>query len=372
MSVIKWISGSAVAAVVAFALLVPKRADERFSNELARARSTVRLDYKRARGEALALRELTKRADVRAIANALPPVAAGSPLVRIDGLVPAAVAARVRDRFASEIRTASAGPSRHPLALIVTVDSAIGNAVFQHTIALPERAGAPCTIVVTATPARMNRLGTDGPWNLLGTCAFYAAFGAPGTAVDAWLRSTRFASARYLRSPSSLDGETSGIDLSSSYALYYRDGFQMASCRAGRTASCAAFLSPDPRAVPPFEPEPALLDELASFEPGTEVGSFYRFEGARWNAQGGLLSALVSDLGSERFGELWRGPNTLAESYAAEAGRPLTDFVADYVARRTLPYRAGPGLPPVPAALGTALILFALLIALRYAPRRAS
>lgn len=372
MPVIKWILGPAVAAVVAFALLVPKRADERFRDELARARRAAWLDYARSRGEALALRELTKRAEVRVLADALPPVAAGSPLVRIDGLVPAAVAARVRDRFASEIRAASAGPSRHPLALIVTVDSAIGNAVFQHTIALPERAGAPCTIVVSATLVRMNRLGTDGPWNLLGTCAFYAAFGAPGTAVDAWLRSTRFASARYLRSPSSLDGETSGIDLSSSFALYYRDGFQMASCRAGRTASCAAFLSPDPRAVPPFEPEPALLDELASFEPGTEVGSFYRFEGARWNAQGGLLSALVSDLGSERFGELWRGPNTLAESYAAEAGRPLTDLVSDYVSRLTLPYRAGPGLPPVPAALGTALILLALLIALRYAPRRAT
>lgn len=371
-SAIKWIVGPAVAAVVAFALLVPKRADERFRDELARARSAAWLDYQRARGEALALRELTKRAEVRAIADSLPRVAAGVPLVRIDALVPATVAARVRDRFASELRTASAGQSRHPLALIVTVDSAMGNAAFQHTIALPERAGAPCTIVVSATQARMNRLGTDGPWNLLGACAFYAAFGAPGTAVDAWLHSTRFASARFLLSPSSLAGDTSGIDLSPSDAFYYRDGFQMASCRAGRAAACAAFLSPDPRAVPPFEPEPALLEELASFEPGTEVGSFYRFDGNRWNIQGGLLSAVENDLGPERFGELWRGPNTLADGYAAEVGRPLTDFVADYVARRMLPNRAGPGLAPVSAALGMALTVLSLLIALRYAPRRAT
>ena len=218
----------------------------------------------------------------------------------------------------------------------------------------------------------MNRLGLDGSGDLLGTCAFYAAFGAPGTAVDAWLHSTRFASARYLSSTSSTRDESTELDLSASFALYYRDGFQMASCRAGRSASCAAFFSPDPRAVPPFEPQPALLDELASFEPGTEVGSFYRFDGGDWNAQGGLLNALATDLGRERFGEMWRGPNSLAESYAAEAGRPLAEFVADYVARRTLPYRAGPGLPPVPAALGIGLTLLALVIALRYAPRKAS
>ena len=83
-----------------------------------------------------------------------------------------------------------------------------------------------------------------------------------------------------------------------------------------------------------------------------------------------MLAALADELGPARFGELWRGPASLADGYAALTGQPLTSWVASYVAERTLPYHAGPGLRVLPALLGVVLSLLALGLTLRFAPRR--
>lgn len=370
--VLKWVAGTLLAAIVSFSLLVPKRADESNLTDDARARRELWVEYQAARDQAVALHELRARAEVRAIAAALPTVTPQVPLVRIDPRVPSAVASRVRDRFADELREASANAPRYPVALVVTVDTAVRARVFTRALALPERPDAPCAIVVSTSQVQVGFLGLAGSQRFLGTCGFYVAFGAPGREVASWLRSTRLASARYLVAPWTFTGDTSRLDLSERYAFYYGASIDLAACRAGRIEACADLLSPDARALPPLASvRPALWDELSSYEPGTDVYAtgFQWSEGRRSDVQSGLLAALAKDIGPERFGEIWRGSKSLAESYEAESGRPLTAWVADHVAQRTFPFRAGPGLSPVSAALGIALVLIALGLGLRYAPR---
>ncbi|MCE9602258.1 MAG: hypothetical protein K8S21_08650 [Gemmatimonadetes bacterium] len=372
---LKWVAGTLLAAVVAFTLLVPKRVSDSYLTDDARLRRDAWNEYQAARDRAIALHELRARAEVRALAVALPAVSPQEPLVRIDPRVPPGDAARVRDRFATEWREATGNAPRYPVALVVRVDTAVAERWFRRAVALPESPGAPCAIVVSVSRVQLRFLGLAGSQRFLGACGFFAAFGAPGTEVASWLRATRLASARYLAVPWSIDDDSSRLDLRSGYAFYYGGSIELAACRSGRISACADLLSPDPRALPPLESaRPALWDELASYEPGTEVysaGSQWS-EASRIEVQSGLLAALAKDVGWERFGQMWRGPKSLAESYQAEAGRPLTAWVEDQVAQRTLPYRAGPGLPAVPTALGMALLLLGLGLGLRFAPRRVS
>ena len=380
IAVLKWVAGTLLAALVAFSLIVPKRGDDSDLIGDALVRRGAWREYEAARDQAIALHELRTRAEVRAIAEALPTVSPQLPLVRIDPRIPSEIAQRVRDRFLDEWREASANAPRYPVALVVTVvtvDTVLRSPVLTGAIALPEAPDAPCAVVVSVSPGYVPRLGLAGSQRFLGACGFFAAFGAPGSEVASWLRSTRLASARYLVAPWSITRDSGRIDIRAGFSFTYGyvGSIEMVACRAGRVSACANLLSPDRRALPPMaSTRPALWDELASYEPGTEVYSYGWgwYAGGRGVYQSGLLAALAKDLGSERFGEIWRGPNSLAESYESEAGRPLTAWVADHLAQRTLPVHAGPGLPPVPAALGTALTLIALGLGLRFAPRRVS
>ena len=375
--VLQWVAGTLLAAIAAFSLMVPKRVNDSDFTDDARARRRAFVEYEAARDQAIALHELRTRAEVRAIAEALPTVSPQLPLVRIDPRIPSEVATRVRDRFMDEWHDASANAPRYPVALVVLLDTVERGARLTRTIALPEGPGAPCAVVVSVSRVNFHRLGLAGSERFLGPCGFFAAFGAPGSEVASWLRSTRLASARYLVAPWSITRDSGRIDMRAGFSFNYGFGgsIEMVACRAGRVSACANLLSPDRRALPPMEStRPALWDELANYEPGTEVDTygFRGYAGGRGVYQRGLLAALAKALGSERFGEIWRGPNSLAESYESEAGRPLTAWVADHLAQRTLPVHAGPGLPPVPAALGTALTLIALGLGLRFAPRRVS
>lgn len=323
---LKWGVGTLLAAIVAFTLLVPKRVDDRNLTDDARLRRDAWIEYQAARARANALHELRARAEVRAIAVALPAVSPQAPLVRIDPRVPTDDAARVRDRFATEWREATGTAPRYPVALVVTVDTAVAGRLYTRAVALPESPDAPCAIIVSVSRRNFQFLGQAGSNRFLGACGFFAAFGAPGTEVASWLRGTRLASARYLLAPWSIDDDSSRLDLSARYGFYFGPGIELASCRAGRISACANVLSPDPRALPPLESaRPALWDELASYEPGTEVYSSNAewSQGGRSDVQSGLLAALAKDVGYERFGEMWRSSKPLAESYEAEAGRPL-------------------------------------------------
>lgn len=366
-SALRFILGATVTAGVAVALLIPKAATP--EKDPDRDRSWK--DYQEAAARSRATWRLRMRAEARAIANALPAVAAESPFVRIDRAIPAASAAELREVFEGELRDAGAAPPRHPIALVATIDTAQRSAIYYRAIALPERPGEPCTVVLTISEKHKERISLNGAQRLLGACAFYAAFGAPGAANAEWLRATRFSSARYLRRPFAFTGDTAKVDLSFGRGYYSAGSIEVFGCRAGRAEACADLFSPDPAREPLIHEDYSYSEPLlATYEPGTEIYSSGTSDGGIYNLQAGLLAGLADDIGRERFGELWRGPRPLTESFPEESGQPLSAWVADYVASRTLPYHAGPGIRLLPAILGLALALVVAAVALRFAPRR--
>ena len=187
--VLQWVAGTLLAAIAAFSLMVPKRVNDSDFTDDARARRRAFVEYEAARDQAIALKELRTRAEVRALAVALPTVSPTIPLVRIDPRIPSEVATRVRDRYMDEWHDASANAPRYPVALVVLLDTVERGARLTRTIALPEGPGAPCAVVVSVSRVNFHRLGLAGSERFLGPCGFFAAFGAPGSEVAAWLSS---------------------------------------------------------------------------------------------------------------------------------------------------------------------------------------
>ena len=363
---LKWIGGTALGAGLAFALLVPKPGKPATKSE----RGVAWMEYQQAAYASRSLNELRMRAEARAIANALPEVPSATPFTRFAPELPADVATRLGEKLSAELSDAGAMPPRYPIALTVSVDTALLSAAYIRAIVLPERAGAPCTVSLTVADRHKKSLAVSGTQRLLGTCAFYAAFGAPGAANAAWLRDTHMVSARYLRTPFAFTGDTAKVDLNSLRSYYSVGPIDIYGCRSGDAIACASLLTPDPARLLADDSDIARDPRVDSFEPGTEVDWSTFSDGGPFNMQAGMLAAMARDLGHERFGELWRDDRPLAESYPVQTGRPLTAWVSDFVAERTLPYSAGPGIGVLQTVLGIGLTLLAIGVALRFSPRR--
>ena len=82
---------------------------------------------------------------------------------------------------------------------------------------LPERPGDACVVVFRLPTAQRTSFTPAATQRLLGTCAFYAAFGQPGEGTQRWLAETRGVSARYLVRPSAFADDTTRMKLGVTY-----------------------------------------------------------------------------------------------------------------------------------------------------------
>lgn len=374
-ALLRWTAGTVVAGAVIAGVLIPKAENDLFRNE-RQARTDSLWDAWISSAEQMRLfKRVVDRAEAREISRALPPVRADAPLIRIDPRIGRESEARVRRRFDDEVREAGGGASRFPLALVVRIDSTNPTGIYQRAVALPERAGDPCTIVLTVPFNLRNTLFLVATQRLLGTCAFYAAHGAPGPEVERWLRDTRVASAQYIARPNAFVGDTADLDLSARWYGFTTDAAALVRCRTGAEEACLRWLSPDPSAPALFEQSREAgraIDRtpLATVAPGTEAYQSGSWGGDLYLLRGGLLGAMAQELGPQRFGALWRDGRPLEESFRANEGRTLGAWVADYVAERTEPYVAGPGLRLLPILLSLALAVGATLLGIFRSPRR--
>lgn len=373
-TLLQWTVGSVIAGGVIVGILVPKDENDLFRSEQQTRADSLWTEWTTAAEKLRMLKRVVDRAEAREISRALPPVRAAAPFVRIDPRVGSESAQRVRRRFEDELRDAGGGEPRHPLALVVRLDSTNATGIYLRAVALPEHTGDPCTIVLTVPFNWRNVLHLEATQRLLGTCAFYAAHGAPGPGVERWLRETRAASAQYIQLPGAFAGESAKLNLSVRWYGFGADAAALVRCRTGAEESCLRFISPDPARPPIFEESRggAVIDRtpLATVAPGTEVDHSGFWGGDRYLLRGVLLGTLAAELGPERFGALWRDPRSLEESFRANEGRTLGAWVAEYVAARTEPYVAGPGLAMLPIALSLALLVGATLLAVYRSPRQ--
>jgi hypothetical protein len=374
-ALLRWTVGTVIAGSVIVGILMPKAENDLFRNERQARTDSLWNAWISSAEQTRLFKRVVDRAEAREIARALPPVRAEAPLIRIDPRIGRESEARLRRRFEDEVREAGGATPRHPLAFVVRIDSTNPTGIYLRAVALPERAGDPCTIVMTVPFNLRNTLFLVATQRLLGTCAFYAAHGAPGPEVERWLRDTRIASAQYIARPSAFAGDTVDLKLRMRWYGFTTDAASLARCRAGAEDACLRFLSPDP-ATPAIFEEPreggAALDRtpLATVAPGTEVFQSGSWGGDLYLLRGAILGTMATELGPERFGALWRDSRPLEESFRAFEGRTLGAWVAEYVAERTEPYAAGPGLRLLPILLSLALVLGAMLLGIFRSPRR--
>ena len=349
--------GSLVAALALVAMLIPKATP--LIEDVDDPYWQMWREVGVARADARTVRELYWRAEARATARAFPVPAKPEIIVRFDPSIGTVARERLKQAFEAEVRDAARGPLKSSVALVVGVDTQMRNAVYRQSTVQPEGPGEPCMVLIRATGPHIERLAIEPTRRLLGTCGFYAAFGEPGPPIKQWLRDTRAFAARFLRVPAAFAGDSAPIDLARARSYYALLEVDVYGCRAGRAAACDRVASPDPVARLQLEGDGPVragrVEELAHYEPGVSVLA----SGVRGSSlvQQALLAKLAEELGNDRFGEVWRGTGSLEEAYVAETGRTLTEWTSDYVASRTTPYHAGPGVPLLSTLMALAITI---------------
>ena len=369
-TIVRIVVGVAAAAAL-FALLVPTARDDEdwwsgFHRNDPALREALRLRQDR-RSEALALRDAWERVDSRERARAVR-LAPGSRLAFvIDPRVPARARANIDSVARAELGAVGATTPRHPIAIVAMVDADDRHPRYSRAVVLPDTPADPCVIVLRI-PARSARdITLSAADRLLGTCAFYAAYGTPGVGTASWLLATNARTAAYLQLPAALAGDTTLVSVG------FRAGrlsLDLRGCRAGRDARCSELFTPDAAALIDWRlsllglrardairptPDVALLSPTTFNEFGTVVSY-------------GLLAALATQLGPDRFSSLWQGDGPVV-AYERQEGRPVSAWVAGYVASRVQPVHAGPGLPPLLLAVSLLVVAAAALLAITRSPR---
>ncbi len=362
--IVRWGVVPLFAAVLLAGLIVPKAGPRR---GVQNAVDSAWVAYSAASREARAVRALRWRVEAREIARGVGPVTAAAPVVRIAPAVSPRVAEILRTALREELRAAAPRGSAAPIALVATLDTGMRNGMYRITAVRPQSAGDPCVVIVETSGPHADRVSLSDNQRLLGVCAFYAAFGASGAGMTAFLDSSRSASARYLVAPPAYADDRIR-SLSSPNAWSGSDDIDVLGCRSGRRDACTRFAYADAAGRYVLEEDqPARSDEMQSLEPRVAVA----WSGAEnGQLQAGLLAAIARDIGAERFGAIWRGERSLEEALQAEGGISLAQWVSDYVTSRTTRYAAGPGTDPVATIFGLGLAVGLMLASVRFAKRR--
>ena len=200
------------------------------------------------------------------------------------------------------------------------------------------------------------------PWlrQGIGACAFYAAFGRPGPAVERWLLGRGFdlggdadwtgaAQGRWYR----FGALPAGVRLARALIAWelderYSASLDAVACNAGDLPRCRAAL---------FLPDTTAIGRRRRREPpGVVLGWSW------WDTRGGLyggrvyLADLVRTTGRERFGVFWRSPAPVDSAFQTAMGLSIEAWTARWQRERM-------GVLTVGSRIRAASILLGLLVA---------
>ena len=153
-----------------------------------------------------------------------------------------------------------------------------------------------------------------GERSLLGPCAFYAAFGKPGAAVQRWLAATGFRPARL---PDWDKPHAPAVDPAAIYALSNDAG----RCLTGPVASCLSALGVN-----------AQPDDATYLIDGNSLGDNARTRPiALGSTEPRFLADAVRELGPRRFKQFWTSSAALEAAFASASGSSLDRWTARWL-----------------------------------------
>lgn len=195
--------------------------------------------------------------------------------------------------------------------------------------------------------------------NSLGTCAYFAKFGAPGHEIARWLTSRHYDLAEYpwaLRMPaeSARAGELLDQEKPWFWSFVYRYGPDAVGCMAGRPAACGrgALASGMGEAVP------IVSTERNWWKPASLAGADRYF------------ADLVDEIGPERFARFWNSDLPVDTALAAALRMPVGEWTRRWQATLIPPIRLGPTAPLGTTVLAVLLGIGAVLLVALTASRR--
>ncbi len=360
---LRWVVGSALTAVAGFALFVPKEDGRLAPAGRLSPRDSLFEDWNTERGKLMVLYRVVERGESRALAASGRAARSDAPTIRIAASLPPTVRERIERRVREELTAAGAVPTRYPIVIIADTDTSNASSIYTRAIVLPQRAGEPCTVVIRIPHQRRGDFFPVATQRLLGTCAFHAAFGAPGAPTAVWLAETRGTVAAFLQRPPAFANDTVPVKLGFSGFGWDRFTRALIRCRMGEAAACDDFVGPEPMTADPFSwgsmQRESEIDRTPLREafPGVDVARSGSWSGMQRLIHNATLAELLAEIGPARFGELWRDERGLREAYRASVGQPFSSWVQRHVERATVPYLAGPGIPALATVLAVAMLL---------------
>ncbi len=374
-ALVKWVTGTAVVAGAAASLLVPKPGERVDATGVRGRADSILTKYATERDRLIMMRRVVARGEARAIANGLSGVSAGEPLIRIGKGVSPETGAAIARRVRGELEVVKAIPTKYPIAVVVELDTMLAaGGLYTQSLVLPEQAGDPCVMVLRIPRGRNADWSGVANQRVTSTCAFYAAFGQPGARTQQWLTESRAIAARWLQLPVAY--ENMEIDQRTySLANYGWSPVIEATmrCRLEILEACEQLVDAEAASqvsyYDAFRGDTIDRSALTTEFPGVDVVK----SGGWWEDRRlhlGIVGALATELGPERFGSLWRDPRGLKEAFASQSGRPFAQWVADYVAALLAPRPRGPAIPAFATIVALAIITAAAGLAVTRAPRR--
>lgn len=262
-----------------------------------------------------------------------------------DADVPAAFRDGIESVVREEIGEIAGGRAQYPVVVRVLVDTIVHPVnTYRRAVVLPQVAGEPCNVIMRLsrnTQAWSQRAGRE---RLLGTCGFYAAYGAPGVGMHAWLLETGMRTAAYVSSPVPWVTRTEQLNAES--------WLELAACRTGRTAGCADIFNGRRERLQWF-----METRLIESTPGVSVQAPLVYFNAYERVSRGLLGEISRSLGPVTFAALWQSAEPPERAMQQLTGMSPAEWVQQRVAVSVRPYNPGPSVPTLPLAMG--LLLFA-------------
>lgn len=359
--------GTVAIAIAAFALIVPERTEyteyRRFSSWLSHVPevAAAELLHEARVDSMIQLRGLLRRLETRAAVRALAP-APELLAVTADDRLPTEVRARFADAVHAEFADYEAPAGRVRVHLAIARESV--RAGYTRYVVLPATPDAACTVFIEL-PQAGSRVVPRTRERLLGTCGFYARFGAAGPGMRTWLEETRGEAAA-----SDLllaQRERSGAGTDGRHRVMATDLTYMplvASCVADNDAACSDLFGARWRgrqsAVEPSAAEALARDVLR--------GDAFTFFAAGANH----LAAMRMELGDARFTEVWRSADPPKAAYQALEGQSVGALVRAQLLKEIEPHRPGPLAARFPLILGLALAGLCGGVSVRAVRRRRS
>jgi hypothetical protein len=195
--------------------------------------------------------------------------------------------------------------------------------------------------------------------NGLGTCAYFAAFGAPGHDIGRWLESRHYEFALDpwgLRVPpeSTRAGSLPDEDKPWFWSFVYRYQPGAVECMAGRADACRRTAL----AGGSGDLAPVVSAERQWWKPPSLAGADRYF------------ADLVDDIGPERFGRFWNSELPVDTALATAMRMPVGEWTRRWQATLVPRIRLGPVVPPSAAVLATLLGVAAVVLVMLTATRR--